>query len=203
MKENVSHRTKNFAGIYDAASNVPVNIHKHEHTNLLSGKLTSHPLSHRSHASGGAPKPSPVGKQGLGDDKPKMSRPQISNTTAPDRILHYHCPQLLLALAAVVTRRRQLPTVGPSQLAMLSPTERKHKSVTPHNLTYKESSASGHAHLSPAFLSQSSVDAHIRKGERGACQCQIRRNAANHGAGRSRRLIVNKKLHSHKKKRLE
>jgi hypothetical protein len=177
MKENVTHRTKNIAGTYDAASNVPIN--KHEHTNLLSRKLTSRPPSQRSRTSRGRGSPNQSANRGLGDDKTKASRPQISNTTAPDRILHYHRPRLLLAPAAVVTRRRQLPTVGPSQLAMFPQTERKHKSITPRNSTYKESSVSGHAHLSPADASQSSVDAHIRKGERDECQCQICRNAAN------------------------
>jgi hypothetical protein len=63
----------------------------------------------------------------------------ISNTTAPDRILHYPCPRLLLASAAVLTRRRLLPTVCPNQLAMFSQTERKHKSINSRNLTYEES----------------------------------------------------------------
>ena len=69
-----------------------------------------------------------------------------------------------------VPRRPSSNGVGPfhgwaGQLRILFKPERKHESVTPSILTYKESSVSGHAHFPPAFASQSSVDTHIRKVE--------------------------------------
>jgi hypothetical protein len=105
-----------------------------------------------------------AGKQGHGDGKPKISKQQISNTAMSDKIYVTAVP------GSCVPRRRSSNSVSPfhswpSQLKNLFQSERKHESVTPRISTYKESSVSGHAHLSPADASESSVDTHIRKGE--------------------------------------
>jgi hypothetical protein len=106
-----------------------------------------------------------AGKQGHGDGEPEISKPQISNTTTPDKIYFTAVP------GSCVPRRRSSNSVGPfhswpSQLKNIFQAERKHESVIPRISTYRESSVSGHVHLSPVDASQSSVDTHIRKGER-------------------------------------
>jgi hypothetical protein len=135
--------------------------------------LAVSPLTH----TGRPPMHQRPGKQGHGDGKPKISKPQISNTTMPDKIYITTVP------GSCVPWWRSSNSVGPfhswpSQLKNLFQAERKHESVTPHISTYKESSVSGHAHLSPVDASQSSVDTHIRKGER-----RIAAMRQFHGAG--------------------
>ena len=104
-----------------------------------------------------------AGKQGHGDGKPnypnhkfQIPRYQTEFTTIP---------------GSCVPQRQSSNGVGPfhgwaSQLKMLFKPERKHESVTPSISAYRENSVSGHAHLSPAFASQSSVDTQKRKGRR-------------------------------------
>jgi len=105
-----------------------------------------------------------AGKQGYRGGKPKISKPQILNTTMPDRIYFRTIP------GSCVPWWRSSNSLRPfhswvSQLKNLFKPERKHESVTPSISTYKESSVSGHTHLSPADASQSSVDTHVRKVE--------------------------------------
>jgi hypothetical protein len=76
-----------------------------------------------------------------------------ANPNIQTRNFQYHCTwrnlmspnsaRLLPTLKRSSSRRRQLSSVGPSQLSKLSQKRTKHKSPTPHNVAHQETSVVG------------------------------------------------------------
>jgi hypothetical protein len=97
--------------------------------NLRTGRGTGRPLPHYSHTSGHRRCDSESVGRGTGMAI-QITKPQFSNTTTPNRILHYHSPRLLRTPVAVIKQRQPL-----SQLAQptknLFKAKCKHESATP------------------------------------------------------------------------